>query len=35
MAVIFELFGYLFLEFLFTIPGAFAKWIYLNLSGKI
>ncbi len=25
---------YIIVEFLFTMPGAFVKWIYRNISGK-
>ncbi len=34
MFVIFEILGYLIIEFLFALPGAFIRWIHLKISGK-
>jgi hypothetical protein len=34
MGVLLELFFYVLLEYILTIPGALIRWAYRNLSGK-
>ena len=34
MPILLELLAYILIEFLFTTPGAFVRWVFLNARGR-